>query len=114
MLFILLVLTILPIIIFYGIFIILQTSEKKHQLQKKFESTHYILPVKNCADSIEGIVRSIIWQFLTGKSPQFEIVILDMGSQDNTPEISAKLAQEYDFIHPMCKDEYIELINKMF
>lgn len=79
-------------------------------------STHFIIATKNTEDSIEGIVRSIAWQISNKSNNSFlptDVFILDLSSADQTFCILEKLAEEYPFIHPMSKTDYIALVNNM-
>ena len=53
-----------------------------------------VIGVKNHGESIEGIVRLLMKQH-----PKSEIMIIDYGSEDDTPEIIDKLCKDYDCIH---------------
>lgn len=53
-----------------------------------------VIGVKNHSDSIEGIVRLLMKQH-----PSSEIMIIDYGSHDETPEIIDKLCKDYTCIH---------------
>lgn len=71
-----------------------------------------VIQVKNQQDRIEGIVRSVVWKELKcgGKVP--EILIVDMGSSDDTLQILEKLNDEYDFITVSNKEKYVEFLEK--
>ena len=76
------------------------------------ESLHTVLYVKNQADSIESTVRTLALQsMLLHNSPN--IVIVDLGSTDETFEILLRLTHEYEFLCPMNRNSYIELIGNM-
>ncbi len=68
----------------------------------------YIIVVKviNKQDSIEGILRSIVWDNLKKGSCVPPILVVDMGSTDETPTILKRLAEEYSFIHVTDKTGY--------
>lgn len=74
-----------------------------------------VLTVKDQQETVEGLIRSIVWQNLHasngGRVPK--IVVVDLGSSDNTPYILEKIAQDYDFVQITDKEGYIELIKKM-
>lgn len=79
------------------------------------ESTFIVVKVMNQEKNLEYIIRSIIWKNLAsakgGKLPT--VLIVDMGSTDDTPEIAARLAKDYPFIH--CTDiEDYEKIKDTF
>ena len=76
-------------------------------------STHMVITVKNCEESIEGIVRSLVWQILNKPNLPTDIYIIDLQSSDQTLTISQKLAEEYSFIHTTSKADYIASINSL-
>ena len=65
-----------------------------------------VLFVKDCADSVEGIVRSVTWE-----DTREEIFVVDLGSQDETLLVLKNLEREYTWLHGMTKDEYIAYIG---
>ncbi len=68
----------------------------------------YLIVVKviNKQDTIEGILRSIVWDNLKRGSCVPPILVVDMGSTDDTPSILKRLSQEYSFIHVTDKNGY--------
>ena len=74
-----------------------------------------VLTVKDQQETVEGLIRSIVWQNLHtnngGRVPK--IIVVDLGSRDNTPAILEKISQDYDFVQITDKEGYIELIQKM-
>ncbi|MEG2381255.1 MAG: glycosyltransferase [Oscillospiraceae bacterium] len=75
---------------------------------RAIHSTHIVLSVKNQEDTIEGVIRAIAWEPCDG-----EIVVIDLGSDDDTPKILHKLEREYDFLHCMTKSEYLGFIESI-
>lgn len=70
-----------------------------------------VIRVKNQEAHIEGVVRSVIWRFLSrsgGETIPF-ILIVDSGSTDATREISQKLCDDYGFIYYMTEEKYNEM-----
>jgi len=57
-----------------------------------------VIPVKNEEDSIYPLVEEIIAVGLN-KIPNFELMFIDDGSTDNTPQVILELKQKYDFIN---------------
>lgn len=79
------------------------------------ESTFIVVKVMNQENNLEHIIRGIIWKNLTaakgGRLPT--VLIVDMGSTDDTLEIASRLAKDYPFIH--CTDiEDYEKIKDTF
>ena len=68
---------------------------------------YILIAVKNQEDSIEGIIRSIIFKNIYNKNEGLfnNIIIADMGSTDSTLEILKKLTEEYAFLKVVdCKE----------
>lgn len=59
-----------------------------------------IIPAYECADSIESTVKSVIDSGLKN----FEIIIIDDGSKDKTPEICDRLAEQHPFVYSIHKE----------
>ena len=73
---------------------------------------YMVMTVKNRQDDIEGIVRMVAWQISSERcSAARELIIVDSGSEDDTFEILSRLETEYDFIHIMTKERYIDMLN---
>ena len=65
----------------------------------KSDGIYLIIAVKNKEDKIEGFLRSILFRFLYGKEEFVkEIVVTDLGSDDNTLQILNTLQKDYDCI----------------
>lgn len=105
--------SVLLIILFTLLFIFINNSGNAPELQSQYNSSHYVLTVKNCEDSIEGMIRSTVWQFQASESTLKTIVVVDLGSEDQTGFIIGQLAKEYSFLHPMSKTEYIRFITDL-
>ena len=104
---------ILLITVFLFLFICIKASYNEPEHQARYTSSYYVITVKNCEDSIEGILRSTIWQIHTsGISPQ-ELVVIDLDSEDMTGVIIRQLSKEYPFISPMSKTDYIQFISEL-
>ena len=71
--------------------------------RQKSKSTDYmvVIKVKNSENTIEGTVRTLVWKFLNISSGGYipDILIVDMGSSDNTLDIVKKLCDDYSFIY---------------
>ncbi len=82
----------------------------------KNEDVYIIITVKNQQDTIEGIIRSIVWKSLNSKRGGGivpNILVVDMGSTDETPEILERLCVEYDFIEVTDNVEYTKILEKL-
>lgn len=65
----------------------------------KSDGIYLIIAVKNKEDKIEGFLRSILFKFLYGKDDNFkEIIVTDLGSEDNTLKILDALQEDYKCI----------------
>ncbi len=99
-------------LIIWGIpLMFLQKNKPVAYTKNSFCTTHLTITAKNAEDSIEGIVRSLAWQISNNPNPPTDVYIIDMQSSDQTLFISQKLAEEYNFIHPISKADYIAAIN---
>lgn len=83
--------------------------------RKSEKSACVIVTVKNQQDSVEGMIRGIVWQNLHnnngGQVPQ--IVVVDLGSEDDTPEILNRIAANYSFVQVTDKEGYLDTIKKL-
>lgn len=104
---------ILLIIVFSFLVASINHSENIPEFQPKYHSSYYVLTVKNVEDSIEGIIRSLIWQTQTSQTASEKLVVIDLDSDDSTQFILKQLAKEYPFIHPMSKTEYINFVSEL-
>ena len=76
-------------------------------LRHKKRGIRLILAVRDCEDSVEGIIRELF----AGGVPQEamtngRLMVLDMGSADSTREILKKLGNDIEQL------EYLEIENK--
>jgi cellulose synthase/poly-beta-1,6-N-acetylglucosamine synthase-like glycosyltransferase len=69
---------------------------------------HRIIGVKNCQDSIETLIRSLVFEDI-----REEIIVADFGSTDETTEILKHLEREYDFLHIMTLQEYLNYMSNV-
>lgn len=101
----------------YGLGHIISRLMHRYLLEsnKIIKQPYTVLCVKNQADSIETTVRSLVWHTLSqNKSREVsDIIIVDLGSTDETLDILIYLSREYEFLHPMSKERYIELVGNM-
>lgn len=104
---------ILLITVFSFLFVSIKHSENNPEFQTKYHSSYYVLTVKNIEDSIEGIIRSAVWQIQTSQKVTEELIVIDLDSEDRTNFILKQLAKEYPVIHPMSKTEYIHFVSEL-
>lgn len=77
-------------------------------------NTYTVMTVCNQEDCIEGMVRAAVWRSLSqngGRQVQ-DIVVVDLGSEDETVDILRKLEREYEFVHVMSRDSYINAVRE--
>ncbi len=70
--------------------------------------TYRILALKDCQDRVEGLVRVMEWENIYDP-----LIVVDLGSEDETPQILEKLERELDFLQVMSPDEYREYNRKI-
>ncbi len=70
--------------------------------------TIIVIKVKNSAETLEGAVRSVILKALKHTySPIVpDILIVDLGSEDETSIIAKKLCEDYPFIYYTTEELY--------
>lgn len=61
---------------------------------------YIIIGVKNQEDNIETFLRTIIFKIIYGKQDETldKIIVADLGSTDDTPQILKRLEQEYEML----------------
>ena len=98
---------------FLIIYFVSDVIEKIIQFKAQDEKTSKVIIVKvrNRANDIEGIIRNLVWKCLTDNFGGYVpyIMVVDMGSDDETPQITERLAEEYSFLIPMTLDEYEQI-----
>ena len=107
--------TILTFLVIYSIIDIFSRLFRFFVLDDKKSETVVVIRVKNQDDNLEYVVRSIMWRFLNkkngGKMPY--ILIVDMGSDDDTPKIASRLCEDYGFIYYTTLEKYNEFKNQL-
>ncbi len=103
--------------IVWGIPLIFLKKNKTHpRCAQGVCKSHIIITTKNTEESIEGIIRSIVWQISNKPDNSFlptGLFVVDLDSTDDTFIILQKLANEYTFIHPISIADYINYINNI-
>ena len=75
----------------------------------KADGIYLIVAVKNQENKIEGFLRTLLFRILYGKEENInEILVTDLGSNDDTTEIVKKIEEDYNIIKVVdwkqCKD----------
>lgn len=65
--------------------------------------SYRVLVLKDCQDSVEGLVRAIGWE-----NANDDLIVVDLGSADETPKILEKLERELGFLWVMNQAEFEE------
>ena len=78
--------------------------------RNKTDDIAIVIKVKNSEETLEATVRTVIWKSLSLSCGEHipEILIVDMGSEDQTGEIALKLSKDYSFIHYTTVEKYLE------
>jgi hypothetical protein len=81
-------------------------------IQKITKPPYTVITAKNNEDCIEGIMRLIINEMQSQENGLVkELIVVDLGSCDNTVPILQKISNEYDFVHILSKEEYINTVG---
>ncbi|TYQ15008.1 UNVERIFIED_CONTAM: glycosyl transferase family 2 [Acetivibrio alkalicellulosi] len=73
-----------------------------------------VLIVKNQGDVIEGVLRNVLPRiFIRKLMPAGKLIVLDMGSKDDTVDILKKLERDYEGVEVLKRSER-ETIFKSF
>lgn len=72
-----------------------------------------VMTVRNQEETIEGMIRSAAWKSVLRQGGRTinDIVVLDLGSEDETRDILQRLEREYDFVHVMSREDYIDAVK---
>lgn len=86
-----------------------------YELEKKITPSYKILTVKNNEDCIEGVIHSLIKEMYPKQDRSFvsKIIVIDLGSCDNTIKILEKLSKKYDFIQILHSDSYVNMVSSI-
>ena len=101
----------------YGfIEIIKNTYYKFTTTNLKSKGIYMILAVKNQEDTIEGFLRTVLFRLIYGNEELIKkVIITDLNSTDETPEIIEKIQKDYEYINVLdwkeCKD-IIDSVDK--
>lgn len=100
----------------YGVFIFAQRASEcfREAAPANALKESIVMFVGNQEDSVEGIVRSAAWNEKSQNGGDCrDIVVVDLGSEDETFEILMRLQNEYEFVHAVSRENYIEKIQEM-
>ena len=92
--------TILWTLALYGLIEIVKTIIRIYTYTNlKSDGIYIIVAVKNQENRIEGFLRSFLFRMLYGKEENIkDIIVADLDSNDDTPNILSKLNKEIDGI----------------
>jgi len=76
--------------------------------KRKYDELTVVVKVLNSENTLEATVRMILWKCMSSRHGAFtpNILIVDMGSTDSTPEIAERLCRDYGFIRYTSFDIY--------
>lgn len=78
----------------------------KHNMKYKTSMVKLVLIVKNQGEVIEGVLRNILQRdFIRKLMPGGRLIVLDMGSNDDTIDILRKLEKDFEYIQVLKKSE---------
>ncbi len=107
--------TALTFLVIYGfVQVIADIAGFFFKTKKSDDELFIVIKVKNSADSLESTVRLIIWKWLCASRGRCvpNILIVDMGSDDDTAEISRKLCDDFEFIYYTTHELYSKAKNR--
>lgn len=81
----------------------------------RLKNTYIIIAVKDNEENVEFFLRSTLYNLYNDNQELLEnVIIADMGSNDNTSKIIEKLAKEYEPIKVMDWNNCKELLDECF
>ncbi|MDQ2085111.1 hypothetical protein RBH29_01500 [Herbivorax sp. ANBcel31] len=84
----------------------------KNKSKYKNSMIKLVLIVKNQGDAIEGVLRNVLPRnFIRKLMPEGRLIVLDMGSKDDTLEILEKLEKDYECLEVLKKSEKDTIFN---
>ena len=107
--------TVIWILAIYGLIqILIDIFNGISFVNNNIRDMYVLIAVKNQEETIEGIIRSIVFKNIYNKNESLfnNIIITDMGSTDETLNILKRLTKEYTFLKVIdCKDSHETLDN---
>ena len=80
----------------------------------KSDGIYVIIAVKNQEQKIEGFLRTVLFRLIYGKEEQIkQVIVTDLGSNDETPRIIEKIEQDYGNIKSINWKECKEIIDNI-
>ena len=81
--------------------------------KRVYEDLVVVVKVLNSQDTLEATVRMILWKCLSHSHGSFtpNILIVDLGSSDDTPQIAKRLCNDYSFIEYTTNELYLKSKN---
>lgn len=99
--------SIIWILALYGFFEIVKTIIHIHKYPKvSFNHTSFIITVYNQENNIEYFLKLFIYKMLYYNFSIPEVIIVDLGSTDNTLEILKTFSKDFGFINVLTVEEY--------
>ena len=101
---------------FFAVFGLIELVRKlvaRFLVQKDESGRFIVLTVKDQQDTVEALIRSCVFQSLARSrgSEVPKILVVDMGSVDETPNILSRLENEYSFIYVTDKAGYLDCLS---
>ncbi|HOQ37962.1 MAG TPA: hypothetical protein PK033_07690 [Acetivibrio sp.] len=100
----------------YGLIILLHELllSAKQSRSYKNSMVKLVLIVKNQGETIEGVLRNVLPRdFIRKLMPGGKLIVLDMGSKDDTMDILRKLERDYECLEVLKRSE-MEYLFKCF
>ena len=98
------------IVFFFAVYGVLQIIAKSvfgfNREKSDALFVHRVIGVSDCQETIEGMIRSVVWEDM-----REELIVVDTGSTDETSEILKRLEKCYDFLKIMTMEEYVEYLR---
>ncbi len=80
----------------------------------KSDGTYIIVATKNQENTIECFMRTLLFRIIYGKEENIkDIIVVDLDSEDKTPEILKKLSKDYEYLKVSDWNECKELLDNI-
>ncbi|HOM01331.1 MAG TPA: hypothetical protein PLH43_00700 [Acetivibrio sp.] len=93
----------------YGLMMLIHdllVSIKNHNKGYRNSQVKLVLIVKNQGETIEGVLRNVLPRdFIRKLMPGGKLMVLDMGSNDDTMDILRRLEKDYECLEVLGKSE---------